>query len=124
MLKDKTGLSGEQSEKAADVSADSVGNDLKDEMSKGNFSQIQEMFSGNTSGNPLSGKMSSNLISNLMSKVGLDQGTAAKVSDMAIPFIMKTLSSKTGGKADAGALSGLFGGNLKEKIGGLGSFFK
>lgn len=121
MIKEKVGLSGEQSEKAAEVSADSVGKDLKDEASKGNLSQIQSMLGGDTSNNPMADKMSTNVVSNLTSKLGLDKGIASKISAMAIPFIMNKVSSKTGGKADAGALSGLLGGNIQEKIGG---FFK
>ena len=135
MLTDQTGLQGGQTDQAIEVTKDTVGNGLKDEMMKGNFGGIMDLFNGNaptTTSNPIVSGITSQLVSNLAAKVGISEGIARQVANIAIPFIMNKLSSDETGKASneqdlveklgMGGDSGL-GGVLKG-LGGLGGLFK
>lgn len=135
MLTDQTGLQEGKTDQAIEVTKDTVGNGLKDEMLKGNFGGVMDLFNGNaptTTSNPIVSGITNNLVSNLASKVGIPEGIAKQVANIAIPFIMNKLSSDETGKASneqdlveklgMGGDSGL-GGVLKG-LGGLGGLFK
>ena len=135
MLGEQTGLQGKQTDQAVEVTKDTVGNGLKDELMKGNFSGVMDLFNGNaptTTSNPIVGGISNNLVRNLAAKVGISESVAQQVAAIAIPFVMNMLSSDKTGKASneqdlveklgMGGDSGL-GGVLKN-LGGLGGLFK
>lgn len=135
MIADQTGLQGNEPEQAVEVTKDTVGNGLKDELMKGNFGGVMDLFNGNaptTTSNPIVNGITGNLVSNLAAKVGISQGVAQQVANIAIPFIMNKLSSDDTGKAaneqdlveklGMGGDSGI-GGMLKG-LGGLGGMFK
>ena len=135
MLTDQTGLQEDKTDQAIEVTKDTVGHGLKDEMMKGNFGGVMDLFNGNaptTTANPIVNGITGNLVSNLASKVGIPEGIAQQVANIAIPFIMNKLSSGETGKASSeqdlveklgmGSDSGL-GGVLKG-LGGLGGMFK
>lgn len=132
MISDQTGLQGNQTDEAVEVTKDTVGNGLKDELMKGNFSGVMDLFNGNaptTTSNPIVGSITGKLVNNLAARLGISEGVAQQVAHIAIPFIMNKLSSNDTGKATneqdlveklgMGGDSGL-GGVLK----GLGGMFK
>ena len=135
MLTDQTGLQDHQTDQAIDVTKDTVGNGLKDELLKGNFGGVMDLFNGNaptTTSNPIVNGITGNLISNLASKVGIPEGVARQVANVAIPFVMNMLSSDKTGKASneqdlveklgMGGDSGI--GSVLKGLGGLGGLFK
>ena len=135
MLTDQTGLQEDKTDQAIEVTKDTVGNGLKDELMKGNFGGVMDLFNGNaptTTSNPIVNGITGNLVSNLASKVGIPEGIAKQVANVAIPFVMNKLSSNETGKASneqdlveklgMGGDSGI-GGVLKG-LGGLGGLFK
>ena len=135
MLTDQTGLQEDKTDQAIEVTKDTVGNGLKDELMKGNFGGVMDLFNGNaptTTSNPIVNGITSSLVSNLASKVGISEGIAQQVANIAIPFVMNKLSSDETGKASneqdlveklgMGGDSGI-GGMLKG-LGGLGGMFK
>ena len=135
MLTDQTGLQENKTDQAIEVTKDTVGNGLKDEMLKGNFGGVMDLFNGNaptTTSNPIVSSITNNLVSNLAAKVGISEGVARQVANIAIPFVMNKLSSDKTGKASneqdlveklgMGGDSGI-GGMLKG-LGGLGGLFK
>ena len=135
MLTDQTGLQENQTDQAIEVTKDTVGNGLKDELMKGNFGGVMDLFNGNaptTTSNPIVSSITGNLVSNLASKVGIPEGIAKQVANIAIPFVMNKISSDETGKASneqdlveklgMGGDSGI-GGVLKG-LGGLGGMFK
>ena len=135
MISDQTGLQGNQTDQAVEVTKDTVGNGLKDELMKGNFGGVMDLFNGNaptTTANPIVNSISGKLVSNLAAKIGISEGVARQVANVAIPFIMNKISSNETGKASneqdlveklgMGGDSGL-GGVLKN-LGGIGGLFK
>ena len=134
MLTDQTGLQEDKTDQAIEVTKDTVGNGLKDELIKGNFGGVMDLFNGNaptTTSNPIVSGITNNLVSNLASKVGIPEGIASQVANIAIPFVMNKISSDETGKASneqdlveklgMGGDSGI-GGMLKG-LGGLGGMF-
>ena len=135
MLTDQTGLQEDKTDQAIEVTKDTVGNGLKDELIKGNFGGVMDLFNGNaptTTSNPIVSGITNNLVGNLASKVGIPEGIASQVANIAIPFVMNKISSDETGKASneqdlveklgMGGDSGI-GGMLKG-LGGLGGMFK
>ncbi len=135
MLSQQTGLQGNQTDEAVEVTRDTVGNGLKDELMKGNFSGVMDLFNGKaptTTSNPIVSGITSNLVRNLAAKIGISESVAQQVAAIAIPFIMNMLSSDKTGKASneqdlveklgMGGDSGL--GGLLKNLGGLGGLFK
>ncbi len=135
MLGEQTGLQGKQTDQAVEVTKDTVGNGLKDELMKGNFSGVMDLFNGNaptTTSNPIVNNITGKLVRNLAAKIGISESVAQQVAAIAIPFVMNMLSSDKTGKANneqdlveklgMGGDSGL-GGVLKN-LGGLGGLFK
>lgn len=135
MLGEQTGLQGNQTDEAVEVTKDTVGNGLKDELMKGNFSGVMDLFNGNaptTTSNPIVGSITGKLVNNLATRLGISESVAQQAAHVAIPFIMNKLSSNDTGKASneqdlveklgMGGDSGI-GGVLKG-LGGLGGMFK
>ncbi len=123
LINEKTGLSGVQAEKAADIAKNTVKSEVQSEAVK-NPSGLLDLLKeqGNiTKSNPIIQNISSKYIAGLISKLGLSESIAAKVSDFVIPFIMEKISSKFSSEAkdkDTGGLLNFLGvNNLKEDIG-------
>ena len=135
MIADQTGLQANQTDDAVEVTKDTVGNGLKDELMKGNFGGVMDLFNGKaptTTSNPIVNSITNSLVTNLASKLGISQGIAQQIANLAIPFIMNKISSDDTGKASneqdlveklgMGGDSGL--GGLLKGLGGLGGMFK
>ncbi len=135
MISDQTGLQANQTDEAVEVTKDTVGNGLKDELMKGNFGGVMDLFNGKaptTTSNPIVNSITSSLVTNLASKLGISQGIAQQIANLAIPFVMNKLSSDDTGKASneqelveklgMGNDSGI--GGLLKNLGGLGGMFK
>ena len=102
MLQDQTGLEAGKTDEAVEVTKDTVGNGLKDELMKGNFSGVMDLFNGNaptTTANPIVNGITGNLVTNLAAKLGISASVAQQVANIAIPFIMNKLGSSETGKA-------------------------
>jgi hypothetical protein len=129
-------LDASQANQVAEVSSETIKNELFDEAKSGNFDGILSLFNGSTSsaGSALSGKLTNSLVGSLLSKVGLKNEMAQKVATFVIPFILQKISgNKPSGGFSAGDLTSLLGGSttdiLKDKAsnllkGGLGGLFK
>ena len=135
MLTDQTGLQAEKTDEAIAVTKDTVGDGLKNELLKGNFGGVMDLFNGNaptTTSNPIVSSITNSLVSNLASKIGISEGIAQQVANIAIPYIMNKISSDETGKASSeqdlveklgmGGDSGL--GSVLKGLGGLGGMFK
>ena len=135
MLQDQTGLEAGKTDEAVEVTKDTVGNGLKDELMKGNFSGVMDLFNGNaptTTANPIVNGITGNLVTNLAAKLGISASVAQQVANIAIPFIMNKLGSSETGKAsneqDLVEKLGMGGdsalGGVLKNLGGLGGLFK
>ena len=135
MLQDQTGLEAGKTDEAVEVTKDTVGNGLKDELMKGNFSGVMDLFNGNaptTTANPIVNGITGNLVTNLAAKLGISASVAQQVANIAIPFIMNKLGSSETGKAsneqDLVEKLGMDGdsalGGVLKNLGGLGGLFK
>lgn len=139
-LKESVGFDDGQINKTLEVAGESTIDGLKEQVTGGNLSGVMDLFNGKSdtsTSNPVVGGIANNFIGNLVSKLGISEGIASKVSDMIIPFIMSKFGSKETGEAKegsdlmdmlggggiAGALGGLFGGGDKkdgdDKDGGI-----
>lgn len=134
-LKSQTGLNDEQVDQSVQVVGGSTQEVVKEEASSGNLDGLMQAFGkGDTSeSNSVISKLGSTIVDNLVTKVGLSSGMAEKVKSIALPFLVKTISSKFSGSGGGGA-SGLLAmfqkggkgagfGDLKSKLGGLGKLF-
>ena len=135
MLQDQTGLEAGKTDEAVEVTKDTVGNGLKDELMRGNFSGVMDLFNGNaptTTANPIVNGITGNLVTNLAAKLGISASVAQQVANIAIPFIMNKLGSSETGKAsneqDLVEKLGMGGdsalGGVLKNLGGLGGLFK
>ncbi|WP_107038159.1 hypothetical protein [Brumimicrobium mesophilum] len=133
-LKETIGLDDSQVNKSFEVAGESAIDGLKEEVTGGNLSGVMDLFNGKSdtsTSNPIVGGIANKFIGNLVSKLGISEGIASKVSDMIIPFIMSKFGSKETGEAKegsdladllggggiAGALGGLLGGSKDDKDG-------
>lgn len=135
MLQDQTGLDAGKTDEAVEVTKDTVGNGLKDELMQGNFSGVMDLFNGNaptTTANPIVNGITGKLVTNLAAKLGISAGVAQQVANIAIPFIMNKFSASETGKAsneqDLIEKLGMGGdsalGGVLKNLGGLGGLFK
>jgi hypothetical protein len=132
-LKEKFGLSAEQAEKVLPVAQDSVTETLKEQVLSGNLGGVSSLLGTSTteqSANPLSSAISNNMLQGLISKVGLPEGIASKISVDFLPQILDFFQSKAkdeNGNISESGIMGLFGGGLGDMLGGLknklGGFF-
>lgn len=142
-LKSQTGLNDEQVSQSVDVVGESTQEVVKEEASGGNIEGLMQAFSGGNAGagNPVIDKLGSNIVGNLVSRLGFSEGLARQIKTIALPFLIKTISSKFSGAGggDAAGLLGMFqgagndsgldalkakaAGQLKDKLGGLGKLF-
>ncbi len=145
-LMSKFGMSNEQADKTIATGSETVLESLKNKAMGGDFSSITSIFGGNSeNANPLNNvgaETGGDFVSNLMSKVGLPQSVAEKVSAFLLPKITEIFSSKMQG-ADGGFdfsnITNMFGNysdskedgiidklkdTLGDNLGGLGNLMK
>jgi len=140
-LKEQVGFSQDQVEKTADVAKESFFKQMASEAMSGNLPQLLDIFNGNsttTVTNPIVMRLFDQFKGDLMEKMGVSPQTAAKVSQIVIPFIMSKIGSSETGRAEnegsmmsklgldnMGSIGGMLGGLLGGKggKGGLGGFF-
>jgi uncharacterized protein YidB (DUF937 family) len=125
-----------------DVAKETVTDGFKSEATGGGLDAVMDLFNGNggnIQSNSLVSTLSTSFVSSLVSKLGLDQAMAAKVSAVIIPFIMAKFSSSETGSASSptdlisqlgfgdigSSLGGMLGGSDKggDLLGNLGKFF-
>lgn len=123
------GISADLTSKVAEETGQSILSELQGAVSKGNMSQLTDLFGGSTSSltsNPLVKGMITNLISSLTGKLGIEGATAKSFAGSVIPKVLSSLISKAkDGKSDfqlTDLLSGLSGagdaGGLLGKLAG------
>lgn len=111
----------------ADVVADTFKDSIGEKLSGGGLGDIMGLLGGGGSSSPLAGNLVGSVVSNLVSKLGLSEGVAGTIANVAVPFIIEKFGSFTKGEgADSEAglsnlLGGLASGSLKDNLlGGLG----
>ena len=134
-LQQKFGLSQEQAAQTLPVAQESVTETLKAQALGGNMSGIMGLFGGETPAegqkNELTSAISGNMLENLVSKVGLPESIASKISVDFLPQVLGFFQGKAkdenGNVSQTGIMSMLSGGNLGDVLGGLkdklGGFF-
>lgn len=144
-LMSKFGMSSEQADKTITTGSESFLETLKNKASSGDLSSITSMFGGGndnvSSMNAVGADAGGNIISNLVSKVGLPQGVAEKVTEFILPKLTEIFSSKLQGGSggfDLSSITSMFGNSnssqnsdsgvvdnikdaLGDKLGGLGN---
>jgi len=128
-LKDKVYLDERKANDVAALTADSFKESISEKASMGEIGDIVSMFSGGESGGGLKSLISNKLVSNLISKLGIPEDIASKVSGFAVPFIIEKFMGEAKQKGvdnEAGItsmLSELAGdsllGNVGSKLKGL-----
>ncbi len=146
-LTQKFGLNDEEQKESVALAGSSVIDVFKEEVSKGNLTELMGLMHGDT--NAASGvfkQVGAKYVSSLVGKLGVDEKIAQQISDYVIPVVVDTVGNKLKTEGASGimsmvntsAVSGLFdtfkGGlpdDAKEgldgalgKLGGLGGFFK
>lgn len=136
MLGSKFNLTSTQAGSALDVSAETLQGDLLNEAKSGNIDGILSLFNGQSSSaaSSLTGKLTNSLTKNLLSKVGISNEIAVKVSEFIIPFVLERIGKKKpSGGFTSESIIDLFKGSLGSQIqdkasdllkGGLGGLFK
>lgn len=124
----KLDLSPKQMSSAVSSSKEVVGNLLSNETNKNGLNTLLNLFSdddNSSQSNSFLQKMDKSLIKKLISK-GFDKKKAGSIKDIVLPFVIKIITSKIGGKSDV--LGSLLEGVVSKKGGGLTSvlskFFK
>ncbi len=135
-LANKFNLSSAQAGNALDVTTETLQGDLLNEAKSGNVDGILSLFNGQSSSatSSLTGKLTNSLAKNLLSKVGISNEIAVKVSEFIIPFVIERISNKKpSGGFTSESIIDLFKGSLGSQIqdkasdllkGGLGGLFK
>ena len=134
-LQQKFGLSQDQAAQALPVAQESVTETLKAQALSGNIGGISSLLGGNAqeqTSNPIASAISGNMLQNLVSKVGLPESIASKISVDFLPQILGFFQSKAkdenGNVSESGIMSMLGGnlgniggalGGLKDKLGGF-----
>ena len=131
LIQEQTQLDSSKTDEAVGVTKDTVVDGLKGELMKGNFDGVMDLFNGNaptTTSNPIVRSITNSLVTNLASKLGIGEGIAKQIANIAIPFIMNKISSKETGQANdkKDLIEQLgFGGDsgIGGLLGGLGGMF-
>ncbi len=124
------------------VAQDSLTDGLKSQAASGGLDSVFSLFNGqggNLQSNSIVSSLSNGFVSSLVSKLGIDQSMATKISSVVVPFIMqKFAGSETGSAASptdladklgfgdiSSSLGGLLGGKDKggDLLGGIGNLF-
>lgn len=124
-LTSKFGLSADTAESSIGLAKDNIVGGLQSEASKGNFSEIQNLLSGNNTGqnNPIVGNITNSFMGDLTSKLGLSASQSSSIANFIIPFALQKIGGQTKGQnmGKEGILSILGGGDMLNKLpGGLG----
>ncbi len=123
LIQEQTQLDSAKTDEAVGVTKDTVVDGLKGELMKGNFDGVMDLFNGNaptTTSNPIVSSITSSLVANLASKLGIGEGIAKQIANIAIPFIMNKISAKeTGQASDKKDLIEQLGFGSDSGIGGL-----
>lgn len=131
LIQEQTQLDNSKTDEAVGVTKDTVVDGLKEELMKGNFDGVMDLFNGNaptTTSNPIVNSITNSLVTNLASKLGINEGIAKQIANIAIPFIMNKISAKETGQASdkKDLIEQLgFGGDsgIGGLLGGLGGMF-
>lgn len=113
-LKQEVDFNDEQVDKTMYVAKDSITDGLKEQVLNGNVSGVMNLFNGKssaTTSNPIVSGIVDKFAANLMTKLGVGPGTAQKVTQMVIPFLMSKFSSpsETGEAKDESSLMSMIG---------------
>lgn len=136
LLGSKFNLTSTQAGSALDVSAETLQGDLLNEAKSGNIDGILSLFNGQSSSaaSSLTGKLTNSLTNNLLSKIGISNEIAVKLSEFIIPFVLERIGKKKPSEGfTSESIIDLFKGSLGSQIqdkasdllkGGLGGLFK
>ncbi len=92
------GISADLTNEIAQETGQSIVSGLKDSVSKGNISELTDLFGGSSStltSNPIVLGIISNLISSLTGKLGIEGGVAKNFAGSVIPKILASLVAKS-----------------------------
>lgn len=130
----------ERNDEAVEAASDSIVGGLKDAVSKGNITDVMNLFKGGEQAAPqsaLAQNIKGGFVENLTKKFGLDQGKAGQIASTLIPIVLQKFVHKTNdpndksfdlqdvlGKLGGGAgigkdILGKLGGSNNEEGGGL-----
>ena len=107
------------------VAQDSLTDGLQKEAVGGGLDSVFSLFNGqggNLQSNSIVSSLSNGFVSSLVSKLGIDQSLASKISGVVVPFIMeKFAGSETGSASSPNDLADKlgFGGDITSSLGGL-----
>lgn len=107
------------------VAQDSMTDGLKSEALGGGLDSVFSLFNGqggNLQSNSIVSSLSNGFVSSLVSKLGIDQSMASKISGVVVPFIMeKFAGSETGSASSPTDLADKlgFGGDITSSLGSL-----
>ncbi len=129
-LKDTVGLKDNQIDTTLETAGESTVEVLKEEVTGGNLNRVLDLFNGKSeasTSNPIVNGISKKVIPSLVSKLGIDEGLASKISNIVIPFIMSKFGSKETGEDKDGSqimkLIGMGGDNKDNLLGKIGKMF-
>ncbi len=94
---------------AVDTTAQTVVNELKNQLSSGNISQITNLFGGgsSTGGNSVINSIQSAVSSALTSKAGLNSSTSTSIASTIVPAVMSLLNKKSNDSNDSFSIESL-----------------
>jgi uncharacterized protein YidB (DUF937 family) len=95
---ENSAIPGERNDEAITEASNSIFTGLQDAISKGNMSDVMNMFNGGeeaVSNSAVTQNIQDGFVQNLMHKFGLDQGKAIQIAGSLIPMVMKKFVNKT-----------------------------
>ena len=126
----KTELNPDKLTNASGVITDTLREGLLDKFKQGRLDDIVSLLGKRGTSSSFANSMITNTIGNLASKMGLPKNIAAKIANIAIPFVIEKLGSFASekGKNDKEGIKDLLGDLLKSSakdklLGGLGKKF-
>ena len=117
LINDDNSVPAEKKELTAQHLAGSLVDELKDQVAKGNITQLLDIFSkkDTTVGAPAMNNIQNSVVSSLAQKVGLSSSSASSLVSSILPSIMGLLGKKASDpndkSLDFNSLLGMLGGN-------------
>lgn len=126
-LMEKFGLSSEQSNKAFDLTKESISETVSKEANGGNISGLLNLFSSNDNddnGNSMLESLGKNLSSKFSSNLGVASDKASSMKDDILGKVTSLFGSKLGSSFEIGDLMNMIGGDKGGILGKIGGLFK
>jgi hypothetical protein len=121
-LMEKFGLDSNQTDKAFNITEETIKETVTKESSGGGLSGIMNLFSSDDNddkGNSMLDSLGGDLVSKFSSQLGLDSAVSGGIKAMILSKVTSMIGNKLGSGFDASSLLSLIGGGKSEGLGGL-----